>query len=86
VGLNIYLKFSNNTVLYLEISFVGINFIVPTLILAGDRDLIVPVSKIKSGYKNIKGIKIEVIAKAGHLVMLEQAEVVMGCIRKELSF
>ncbi len=58
----------------------------PTLILAGDRDLIVPVSKIKSGYKNIKGIKIEVIAKAGHLVMLEQAEVVMDYIGKELSF
>ncbi len=84
MGLNIYLKFSNNTVLYLEISFVGINFIVPTLILAGDRDLIVPVSKIKSAYENIKGIKIEVIAKAGHLVMLEQAEVVMDYIGKEL--
>ena len=72
--------------LYLEISFVGINFIVPTLILAGDRDLIVPVSKIKSAYENIKGIKIEVIAKSGHLVMLEQAEVVMDYIGKELSF
>jgi hypothetical protein len=31
-------------------------------------------------------IRIEVIAKAGHLVMLEQAEVVTGYIRKELSF
>ena len=58
---------------------------VPTLILAGDRDLIVPVSKIKSAYADIKGIKIEVIAKAGHLVMLEQM-VVMDCIDKELSF
>ena len=62
------------------------NFMVPTLILAGDRDLIVPVSKIKSAYENIKGIRIEVIAKAGHLVMLEQAEVVMDYIGKELSF
>ena len=45
-----------------------------------------PVSKIKSAYADIKGIKIEVIAKAGHLVMLEQAEVVMDYIGKELSF
>ncbi len=59
---------------------------VPTLILAGDRDLIVPVSKIKSGYKNIKGIRIEVIAKSGHLLMLEQAGVEMDYIGKELSF
>ena len=57
-----------------------------SLILAGDRDLIVPVSKIKSAYADIKGIKIEVIAKAGHLVMLEQAEVVMDYIGKDLSF
>jgi len=46
----------------------------------------VPVSKIKAAYGDIKGIRIEVIAKAGHLVMLEQAEIVMDYIRKELSF
>ena len=33
---------------------------VPTLILAGDIDLIVPVSKIKSVYGDIKGIRIVV--------------------------
>jgi len=76
------LKLGKNSMPELDFS----NFMVPTLILAGDRDLIVPVSKIKAGYGNIKGIRIEVIAKAGHLVMLEQAEAVMDYIRKELSF
>jgi len=42
----------------------------------------VPVSKIKSAYGDIKGIRIEVIAKAGHLVMLEQAEVVVDYIKR----
>jgi pimeloyl-ACP methyl ester carboxylesterase len=76
------LKLGKNSMPELDFS----NFMVPTLILAGDRDLIVPVSKIKSAYGDIKGIKIEVIAKSGHLVMLEQAEAVMDYIRKELSF
>jgi pimeloyl-ACP methyl ester carboxylesterase len=61
------------------------NFMVPTVILAGDKDLIVPVSRIKSAYDNIKGIRIEVIAKAGHFIMLEEAKIVMDYIRKELS-
>jgi pimeloyl-ACP methyl ester carboxylesterase len=45
---------------------------VPTLVLTGDEDAIIPIEEVRSMQAAIRGSSLEVIASAGHLSNLER--------------
>lgn len=60
----------------------------PTLIVCGDQDQLTPVKYAEYLRENIEGSHFELIPKAGHMVMAEQAEVfnrVLGLFLEDLS-
>ena len=54
----------------------------PTLLLWGDDDKLIPPVYAKEFTSRIKNCKLELIKDAGHMVMYEQQEALVGAIRK----
>src|SRR5216683_231570 len=57
----------------------------PTLLLWGDDDKLIPPAYAKEFTSRIKNSKLELIKDAGHMVMYEQQEALVGAIRKFLK-
>ncbi len=57
----------------------------PTLLLWGDDDKLIPPAYAKEFESRIKNIRLEIIRNAGHMVMYEQRESLVGAIRKFLE-
>ena len=57
----------------------------PTLLLWGDDDKLIPPVYAKEFTSRIKNCKLELIKNAGHMVMYEQQEALVGAIRKFLK-
>jgi pimeloyl-ACP methyl ester carboxylesterase len=55
---------------------------VPTLIVVGEGDQITPLEVSREMHEAIKGSKLLVVPKAGHLALLEQPEIVHPAIRE----
>jgi pimeloyl-ACP methyl ester carboxylesterase len=53
----------------------------PTLIICGEEDQMTPVRFSQFLAENISETRLEVIPKAGHMVMLEQPEVVANLVK-----
>jgi 3-oxoadipate enol-lactonase len=53
---------------------------VPTLVVAGEADGVVPVDEMRAMAAEIPGARFEVVAGAGHLVNLEQHDRVSGLL------
>ena len=60
------------------------NIELPTLILHGDADRVVPVKNAHTLHKLIRGSKLEIIAQSGHLSIVDQADKAAQSIRKFL--
>jgi pimeloyl-ACP methyl ester carboxylesterase len=58
---------------------------VPTLIVHGADDQIIPVSESKAMHAGIPGSYLEIIPDAGHLPNLEQAQLFNQAVEKFLS-
>jgi pimeloyl-ACP methyl ester carboxylesterase len=58
---------------------------VPTLILAGQEDMLTPVEDAKRMQEAIQGSRLEVIARAGHYAAFEQSEAAGKIIRSFLD-
>jgi pimeloyl-ACP methyl ester carboxylesterase len=54
----------------------------PTLIVAGTRDLVSPAPRARAMARRIPGARIELLEGCGHLVMLERAEVLNGLLER----
>ena len=61
------------------------NITQPTLIICGEDDRMTPVRFSEFLAKEIKGSRLEIIPQAGHMVMLEQADLVSGFIPEFLD-
>jgi len=57
----------------------------PTLLLWGDDDKLIPPVYAKEFTSRIKDCKLELIKNAGHMVMYEQPEALVGAIQKFLK-
>jgi pimeloyl-ACP methyl ester carboxylesterase len=57
----------------------------PTLVLWGDDDKLIPPVYAKEFTSRIKNAKLELIKNAGHMVMYEQQEALLGAITKFLK-
>lgn len=58
---------------------------IPMLVLAGADDQIIPRDKVEAIAKAVKGSKLTIIEKAGHMPMLEQPEATTAAIREFLN-
>jgi pimeloyl-ACP methyl ester carboxylesterase len=58
---------------------------VPTLIVAGDKDVLTPVSHSRRMVEAVPEAELCVVPNAGHLVMLEHPEEVNGALRRLLE-
>jgi pimeloyl-ACP methyl ester carboxylesterase len=58
---------------------------VPTLIVWGDRDAVIPVAHAHVAHELMPGSRLEVIAGAGHFVPIEQPDLVAGLLRDFLD-
>ncbi len=59
---------------------------IPCLILCGDSDYLTPVKYSQFFHEKIKKSKLVIIKKAGHMIMLEQPEIVNQAIKVFLDF
>ena len=57
----------------------------PTLLLWGDDDKLIPAAYAREFTSRIKNSRLEIIKNAGHMVMYEQREALVGAIRKFLK-
>ena len=57
----------------------------PTLLLWGDSDQLIPPVYANEFTSRIKNSKLELIKTAGHMVMYEQQEALVGAIRNFLK-
>ena len=57
----------------------------PTLLLWGDDDKLIPAAYAREFTSRIKNSRLEIIKNAGHMVMYEQQEALVGAIRKFLK-
>jgi pimeloyl-ACP methyl ester carboxylesterase len=58
---------------------------IPMLIVAGADDQIIPRDKVEAIAKAVKGSKLTIIEKAGHMPMLEQPDATTAAIREFLN-
>ena len=57
----------------------------PTLLLWGDDDKLIPAAYAREFTSRIKNSRLEIIKNAGHMLMYEQQEALVGAIRKFLK-
>lgn len=81
---NVYLETAFSTFLFDSKDFLS-EIDVPTLIIAGDKDMVTPIWCSQYLNQNIKNSQLVIIPNAGHLSMLEQPEIFNNVLNKFLQ-